>query len=54
MSRFSKLLSAAVVACMCSPALARAPISLPEPDSLSLLGFAAVAGIIAWRIRKRK
>lgn len=54
MPRLNKLLSASVLALICSPALARAPISLPEPDTLTLFGFAAVAGIIAWRIRKRK
>jgi hypothetical protein len=30
------------------------PPSLPEPSLLSLLGAAAVAGIIAYRIKKKK
>ena len=54
MSRISRLLSATIVACLCSPALARAPIALPEPDTLSLLGIAAVGAIVVWRIRNRK
>ena len=54
MSRFNRMLSALVVACLASPALARVPTPLPEPDSLSLLGVAVVAGIVAWRIRNRK
>jgi Asp/Glu/hydantoin racemase len=54
MSSLTRLLTAAVVACFSGPALARISPALPEPDILSLLGVGAVAGIIAWRIRRRK
>lgn len=54
MSRFDRLLGALVVTCVATPALARVPTPLPEPDSISLLGIAIVAGIVAWRIRNRK
>ena len=47
-------LTAAVVACLCSPALARVPLPVPEPDTLSLLGIGAVAVIVGWRIRRKK
>ena len=54
MSLFTRLLIASAVACLSSPALARVPLPVPEPDVLSLLGAGVVAGIIAWRIRRRK
>ena len=54
MSLFTRLLIAPAVACLSSPALARVPLPVPEPDVLSLLGAGVVAGIIAWRIRRRK
>lgn len=54
MSCISRLLSATVVACLSSPVLARAPIPMPEPDTLSLLGIAVVGAVVAWRIRNRK
>ena len=50
----NKVLSAFAIACVCSPALARLPSAVPEPDTLSLFGLAVVAGIVAWRIRHRK
>lgn len=28
--------------------------SLPEPSILSILGIGAVAGIVVWRIRRKK
>jgi hypothetical protein len=54
MSLSTRLLTAFVVASVSCPALARIPQQLPEPDVFSLLGVGAVAGIIAWRLRRRK
>jgi hypothetical protein len=54
MSLFDRLLTASVLASLCSPALARIPLPVPEPDILALLGVGAVAGIVGWRIRRRK
>ncbi len=48
----------ASVASLCllpvAEALARAPNGLPEPSVLSLGAAAAVAGIIAYRLRNKK
>ena len=54
MSLIDRLLTAAVVASFCSPALARVPLPVPEPDTFALLGAGVVAAIIAWRIRRKK
>ena len=52
--RRSRFLLAAALAVAASEALARQPNAIPEPSLLSLVGAAAVAGIIAYRIKNKK
>jgi hypothetical protein len=54
MSLIDRLLTAFVVASICTPALARIPPTVPEPDTFALMGAGVVAAIIAWRIRRKK
>jgi Ni,Fe-hydrogenase III small subunit len=53
-ARRPPLLLAGALAAAASEAFARAPNSVPEPSLLSLIGAAAVAGIIAYRIKNKK
>ena len=53
-ARRPRYLLAGALAVAASEALARAPNAVPEPSLLSLLGAAAVAGIIAYRIKNKK
>jgi len=48
------LATAAMLAGIAGQAFARAPTVLPEPSTLSVLGLAAVAGIVVWRIKRKK
>jgi hypothetical protein len=52
--RRPRFLLAAGLAASATEAFARQPNVLPEPSVLSLVGVAAVVGIIAYRIRKKK
>ena len=53
-ARRPRSLLAGALAVAASEALARAPNAVPEPSLLSLIGAAAVAGIIAYRIKNKK
>lgn len=44
----------ALAALSASPAYATTFLPIPEPSVLGLLGAVAVAGVIAYRLRKRK
>lgn len=54
MKPVSLLLAAAAMLAGIGQAFARAPTVLPEPSTLSVLGLAAVAGIVVWRIKRKK
>jgi len=53
-ARRPRFLLAGALAVCAGEALARQPSAVPEPSLLSLLGAAAVAGIIAYRIKNKK
>ena len=48
------LAGAFVLSLMVTPALARIPMAVPEPSTLSLLGVGVASLIVAYRIRRRK
>jgi hypothetical protein len=49
-----KLVVAGLLCATSGSALARNTPTLPEPSTLSILGAGVVAGIIAYRIKRRK
>lgn len=53
-ARRPRLLLGGALAVFAGEALARQPNAVPEPSLLSLIGAAAVAGIIAYRIKNKK
>jgi hypothetical protein len=53
-ARSPHILLAGSLAASAGEVFARQPNSIPEPSFLSLLGAGAVAGIIAYRIKKKK
>jgi len=50
----SKLLFAGIASTVASSAFARAPTEMPEPSLISLIGVGVVAGIVAYRINRKK
>jgi len=53
-TRSPQILLAVWLAASAGEVFARQPNNIPEPSLLSLLGAGAVAGIIAYRIKKKK
>lgn len=50
----TSLLTGIVLGGTAALAYARNAPVLPEPSTLSMLGLAAVAGIVIWRIKRKK
>jgi hypothetical protein len=50
----AQLVVAGSLVALAADAFARAPNAIPEPSLLSLVGAGVVAGIIAYRIKKKK
>lgn len=48
------ILSAVSLLVASGTALARQVPTIPEPSTLSVLGIGVVAGIVVWRINRRK
>lgn len=48
------LAGAFVMSLFATPALARIPMAIPEPSTLSIIGVGVVGMIVAFRISRRK
>jgi len=48
------LVGAFVMSLVATPALARIPMAIPEPSTLSIIGVGVVGMIVAFRISRRK